>query len=97
MLTTGERRKQRGAERKEAAIRLPLQMIKKVAPHAVNKQIGLRKAGVSPRQGLPLRRVPGTKGARVQHVPAPPQQGKVGTASILKETLKRMVVYPPIA
>lgn len=53
MLTTGERRKQRGAERKEAAIRLPLQMIKKVAPRAVNKQIGLRKAGVSTRQGLP--------------------------------------------
>lgn len=68
--TEGERREQRGAEKKEAAIRLPLQMIKKVAPHAVNKQIGLRKAGVSPRQGLPLRRVPGTKGARVEHVPA---------------------------
>lgn len=33
---------------KEAASRLPLQMIKKVAAHAVNKQTGLRKAGVSP-------------------------------------------------
>lgn len=45
MLTAGG---ERGAERKEAASRLPLQMIKKVAPHAVNKQTGLRKAGVSP-------------------------------------------------
>lgn len=49
MLTAQGQRKEEGTERKEAASRLPLQMIKEVALQAVNKQTGLRKAGVSPR------------------------------------------------
>lgn len=49
MLTAQDQRREEGTEKKEAASRLPLQMIRKVAPHAVNKQTGLRKAGVSPR------------------------------------------------
>lgn len=51
---TGQELKQLGgAERRAAASRLPRQMIKKVAPHVVNEQIGLRKAGVSPRFPYP--------------------------------------------
>lgn len=38
----------RAEGRKAAASRHPLQMIKEVAPHVADKQIGLRKAGLSP-------------------------------------------------
>lgn len=38
----------RAEGRKAAASRHPLQMIKEVAPHVADKQIGLRKAGLCP-------------------------------------------------
>lgn len=38
---------ERGGERKEAASRLPLLMIRKVAPHAVNKQRAQESRSIS--------------------------------------------------
>lgn len=56
-------------------------MIKKVAPHAVNKQIGLRKAGFSPScktgmtscPGLPVRWLTESTVCRAGSQPAPEQ------------------------